>query len=488
MRYAEYAKHKYAGILHHTGTLLIGVGVYLLLPLVVSLLHPQDSLYIMSFIYSSLASVILGVFFRVIGRGAGEIPLDLAEGGVIVFITWTTAMVLSAFPFYLSGFLSFRNSFFESVSGWTTTGLSVMNVSRTPMIFLMWRSLMQFAGGAGLAIVMLSAILGPHGRGLYQAEGRTEQLLPNVKRSARMVVMIYSGYTAAGAILYLAAGMTPFDSINHALSALSTGGFSTRAASIGYYNSVFIETVTMVLMVLGSTNFATHYVLLRGKFRSVARNGELRVTVVMLAIFVPIVLACVVSLLYPFTKAVRISLFETISALTTTGYSTASYNDWPDLAVACLVVLMLVGGGICSTAGGIKQYRIYILVKSVVWEIKSHLLPRTAVRENYIWRGENKFYVSHVHVKEIGIFFFIYVSTYITGVLIFLAYGYPLRGSLFEFASALGTVGLSTGLTGASMPSGILWTEIAGMFLGRLEFFVIIYSMVKIVRDITARK
>jgi len=488
MRYAEYAKYKYVGILHHTGTLLLGVGLYLLLPLVVLLSHPQDSVYIMSFLYSSLISIAAGTSFRLIGRGAREASLDLAEGGVIVFITWTAAMALSALPFHLSGLLSFRNSLFESVSGWTTTGLSVVDVSRTPAIFLMWRSLMQFAGGAGLAIVMLSAILGPHGRGLYQAEGRTEQLLPNVKRSAKTVMMIYSGYTAAGAVLYMTAGMTPFDSINHALSALSTGGFSTRVASIGYYDSVFIQAVTMVLMLLGSTNFATHYVLLRGKFRAVTRNGELRTTVVLLAIFVPIVLACVVSPLHPFTKAVGISLFETISALSTTGYSTVSYNDWPGLAVACLVVLMLVGGGICSTAGGIKQYRIYILVKSVVWEIKSHLLPRTAVRENYIWKGESKFYVSHEHIKEIGIFFFIYMSTYIMGVLIFLAHGYPFRESLFEFASALGTVGLSSGLTEAGMPSGVLWTEIAGMFLGRLEFFVIIYSLVKIIRDITVRK
>jgi len=488
MRYAEYTKYKYAGVLHHTGTLLLGVGLYLLLPLIVLLPHPQDSVYVMSFLYSSLIAIIAGVSLRLIGRGAGEASLDLAEGGVIVFITWTTAMFLSAFPFHLSGLLSFRNALFESVSGWTTTGLSVVDVSDTPMIFLMWRSLMQFAGGAGLAIVMLSAILGPHGRGLYQAEGRTEQLLPNVKRSAKVVVMIYGGYTAAGTILYMAAGMTPFDSINHSLCALSTGGFSTRVESIGYYNSSFIETVTIVLMLLGSTNFATHYVMLRGKFRALSRSGELRITAVLLAVFAPIVLTGVLSPLYSFARAMRVALFQTVTALSTTGYSTASYGDWSDLSVACLVLLMLIGGGICSTAGGIKQYRIYILVKSVVWEIKSHLLPRTAVRENYIWRGESKFYVSHEHIKEIGVFFFIYMSTYTIGVSIFLAYGYPFRESLFEFASALGTVGLSTGLTGASMPSGILWTQIVGMFLGRLEFFVIIYSLVKIIRDIIGRK
>jgi trk system potassium uptake protein TrkH len=487
MRYAEYSKYKYAGVLHHTGTLLLGVGLYLLLPLIILLSHPQDSVYALSFLCPSLVSIAAGVSLRLIGRGAREISLDLAEGGVIVFITWTAAMVLSAFPFHLCGLLSFRSSLFESVSGWTTTGLSVVDVSRTPEILLMWRSLMQFAGGAGFAIVMLSAILGPHGRGLYQAEGRTEQLLPNVKRSARMVMMIYGGYTAAGILLYTAAGMTPFDSINHSLCALSTGGFSTRVASIGSYNSAFIEIVTMVLMLLGATNFATHYVMLRGKFRALSRSGELRITAVLLAVFAPIVLTGVMSPLCSFARAVRVSLFQTVSALSTTGYSTVPFSDWPDLNIACLVVLMLVGGGICSTAGGIKQYRIYVLVKSVVWEIKSHLVPRTAVQENYIWRGENKFYVPHEHMREIGVFFFIYMSTYIIGVLVFLAYGYPFRESLFEFASALGTVGLSTGLTQAGMPSGILWTEIAGMFLGRLEFFVVIYSLVKIIRDITGQ-
>jgi trk system potassium uptake protein TrkH len=491
MRYEEYIRQKYLAISRHTGTLLIGVGLYLLLPLMALVEFSHESGHVASFAYSALIAIAVGTLLRILGKKAGNVSLDLAEGGVIVVVAWSAAIVISALPFTFSGLLSFRNALFESVSGWTTTGLSViMDVSGTPHIFLLWRSLMQFAGGAGLAIVMLSAILGPHGRGLYQAEGRTEQLLPNVKRSAKMVVMIYSGYAGVGVILYVIAGMTVFDALNHSFCALSTGGFSTYTENIGHYNSVFIEVVTIVLMLLGATNIATHYVLLQGKVKAFFRNGEVKLTAILLAIFIPVVFAVALSPLYAVGKGIRVSFFETVSALSTTGYSTVSYANWSDFGVGCLILLMLVGGGICSTAGGIKQYRIFLFVKSVIWEIKAHLLPRSAVQENYIWRGESKFYVSSEHIKEAGNYFFLYIGTYLIGVLIFLAYGYTLRESLFEFASALGTVGLSLGITitGPNAPSGILWTEMMGMFLGRLEFFVIIYSLLKMFRDMTLVK
>jgi trk system potassium uptake protein TrkH len=489
MRYNNYIRQKYLAILGHVGTLLLGVSIYLLLPLISLVEFGAESNHAANFVFSALIAASIGATLRLIGRRSAEVSLDLAEGGVIVLIAWLAAIIISALPFFFSGLLSFRNALFESVSGWTTTGLSVMDVTKTPQVFLLWRSLMQFAGGAGLAIVMLAAILGPHGSGLYQAEGHTEQLLPNVKRSAKMVLMIYGTYAGAGVILYVLAGMPLFDAVNHSVCSLSTGGFSTRADSIGYYNSIFVEAVTIVLMLLGATNFATHYVLLRGNFKAFFKNGEVRLTAVLLTVFIPLVLVTVVALqLYPAGKGIRVAFFESVSALSTTGYSTVSYLNWSDFGIGCLVVLMLVGGGICSTAGGIKQYRVFLLLKSVAWEIRSHLLPRSAVQENYIWRGESKFYVNSEHIKEAGNYFFIYVGTYIIGVLIFLAYGYAFRDSLFEFASALGTVGLSVGITRPDAPAGILWTEMAGMFLGRLEFFVIIYSLLKIFRDFASVK
>lgn len=488
MRYREHIRRKYAAISRHLGTLLIGVAVCLLLPMFVPIWFPGEFRHVVPFLIASAGAGILGLLFKFVGRKAGDVPLSLPEGGIIVLIGWLLAIIFSALPLTLFGPLSFALALFESVSGWTTTGLSVMDVRATPNILLMWRSLMQFAGGAGLAIIMLSAIVGPAGRGVSEAEGRSEQLLPNVRHSANLVVRIYLGYAVAGILLYIGAGMTVFDAINHSFCSLSTGGFSTRVESIGYYNSVAVEVITMILMFLGAANFAMHYVLLKGKVRTFFRNGEVRLTGVLFAAFVPIVLFLVAWPMYSAGRAIRVSLFAVVSALTTTGYSTVSYTHWSDFGIACLIVLMLVGGGINSTAGGIKQFRIFLLFKSVVWEVASHLMPGSAVQDRYIWRGENKLYIEAQHVKEAGNYLFLYLATYTTGVLIFLAYGYSFRDSLFEFASALGTVGLSVGLTGPTAPAGILWTEMAGMFLGRLEFFVIINSLIKIVRDIASTR
>jgi len=184
MRYREYIGLKYLAVARHLGMLLFGVSLYLLLPLFVLVWRPEEMPYLSSFLIASAIAAGLGALLRVLGRRASDVVLGLSEGGIIVLAGWLLAILISVIPFTLFGPLSFRNGLFESVSGWTTTGLSVMNVEETAKILLLWRSLMQFAGGAGFAIIMLAAIVGPAGRGLSQAEGRTEQLLPNVKHSA----------------------------------------------------------------------------------------------------------------------------------------------------------------------------------------------------------------------------------------------------------------------------------------------------------------
>lgn len=246
-----------------------------------------------------------------------------------------------------------------------------------------------------------------------------------------------------------------------------------------------IEAITLPLMFLGNLNFLTAYLLLHGKFRAVSRNGEIR----LIAVFIPtgalITFLLVCNGLYPtLSKSVRVAVFETVSALTTTGFSTVTYNNWNDLGIFVLTVLMLIGGGTCSTAGGIKQYRIYLLFKSLFWEIRRSFLPRTVVVENYVWKGEQRDFVNDGHIRQVGNFLFLYLATYVSGSGILAAHGYGLRESLFEFASALGTVGLSIGVTTPSAPPLILWTETWGMFLGRLEFFVIFVGLGKLIRDV----
>lgn len=221
-------KERYRLIIGYTGTMTIGVGFMLLIPLITLVFYTNEINQILNFLIPSAVSIILGFLLRNFNKSKKDQSLTIQEGGVIVIFTWINAVVISALPFILSGQLNFTQAIFESVSGWTTTGLSVVDVTKTENIYLFWRSLMQFFGGAGLAVIMLSAIVGPHGLGLYNAEGRSDKLMPNVRKSTKLIMTIYSGYVVAGVILYVLFGMPWFDSVNHSMAALSTGGFSIK--------------------------------------------------------------------------------------------------------------------------------------------------------------------------------------------------------------------------------------------------------------------
>ncbi len=486
MSYKNFLKYRYSLITKYIGVLVMMVGGAILSPLITLFLYPEEWPYVKFFIYAALIAFLLGyLLYSKTGDQKEKTTLNLTEGGVIVVVSWIIAIFFSALPFVWGLKMDWTLAVFEAVSGLTTTGLSVMNVENTPAIYLLWRSIMQMLGGAGLVVIALSSILPTQGMGLYMAEGRTDQLLPHVRRSTKMIIKIYLGYITAGTLLYVVSGMGLFDALNHSMAAISTGGFSTVQASIGHWNNPGIELVTIILMFLGTINFATHYTLLQGKVKKFFHNGEIKLMGLLLVIFTPLIIFVSLQGIYQnLATSVRHGFFQLVTALSTTGFSTIDFNAWPVFANLVIVLLMLIGGGTGSTAGGIKQFRIYLILKSIYWEIKGHFYPRRAIMEEYVWRGEDKWYVKAEHIKEVANYILLYLITYFTGVLIFLAYGYSLQDSLFEFASALGTVGLSVGITGASAPYPILWTEIVGMMLGRLEFFVIIYALIKLLRDI----
>lgn len=485
MLYARQLKERYQLVIGYVGIMIIGVGLALLMPLLIIPIYKNEMNEILYFIIPSVLAITTGFLMRSRMKYGEDATLTLQEGGIIVVLGWMLTVVFSALPFIISGKLNFTQAIFESVSGWTTTGLSVVDVAKIPHVFLLWRSIMQFFGGAGLAVVMLSAIIGPHGLGLYNAEGRSDKLLPNVRKSTKLIMVIYSGYVIAGTILYILAGMSWFDSINHAIAAVSTGGFSTKTNSIGHYNSLSIELITIILMLLGTTNFAAHYVLLKGEIKKFFRIGEIRFMFFLLAILIPVTSYLSLIKLYGTVgKSIRIGAFELISALTTTGFSTVGYLDWDNFSVFIMIILMVIGGGAGSTAGGLKQYRVYVMLKSLIWDIKGYLLPKNVVRQNYVNRPEGKYYVSKEHILEISNFTTLYMITYAIGVGILLLHGYTLRDSMFEFASSLGTVGLSVGITSPDAPALVLWTETIGMILGRLEFIVIFFASMKIIKDI----
>lgn len=417
-------------------------------------------------------------------RFASKVTLSVQEGGIIVLVSWIVVVFFSAWPFVSVSGLSVPLALFESMSGWTTTGLSVVDVGNAGPMILFWRSVIQLAGGAGLAIIMMSAIVGPSGVGISSAEGRSDQLVPQIRQSARLVLIIYTCYASVGTVAYWLAGMSPFDAINHAFCAVSTGGFSTHTESIGYWDSVAVEAVTFPLMLLGNLSFVTAWFFWRGKLRLVSRNGELRLIAVLIPLSAAAMFFLTCRTLYPrLGTSIRVAAFQTVTAITTTGYSTVGFNDWNAFGLFLVIVLMLIGGGTCATAGGIKQFRVYLLSKLIIWEIKRNLLPRAAVLERPIWEGNRRVFVDDARVRQVAVFVFLYLGIYVLGVMLLCTCGYSLGDSLFEFASAIGTVGLSVGVTSAQMPDTALWAEILAMFLGRLEFIVVIVGLLKLVKD-----
>jgi trk system potassium uptake protein TrkH len=296
--------------------------------------------------------------------------------------------------------------------------------------------------------------------------------------------MIYSGYTIAGIAALHLVGMSWFDAINHSFAAVSTGGFSTRVENIGYWNSPAVEAVTIPLMILGNLSFLTAWTLLRGRFRAVGRNGEVRLMAVVIPLSAMLLFLLTCRGLYPtLGKAARVAVFETVTALTTTGFSTVGYGNWDSFGCFVLIVLMLIGGGTCSTAGGIKQYRIYMLWENLLWELRRAFLPRTAVVERAVWEADRPVFVTDSRLRQIGTFVFLYLMLYVIGTAILTAHGYGLKESLFEYASSIGTVGISIGVTMPTTPPAVLWTQTLGMLLGRLEFLVVFTGVAKLIRD-----
>ena len=484
MRETEYLRQRYGAILSSVGMVLLLAGAWMLAPLLVLIAYPREAGEALAFAVPAGCLGLMGLVLRRFYRLPSTVTLSIQEGGVIVLISWAVVILFSAWPFMAVLGLQFSRAVFESMSGWTTTGLSVVDVTKAGPMILFWRSAIQLAGGAGLAIIMMSAILGPTGVSISSAEGRSDQLVPHVRESARLVLIIYTGYAAAGTLAYWMAGMSAFDAVNHSFAAVSTGGFSTRADNIGYWDSVAIEAVSLPLMMLGNLSFVTAWFLWRGKLRFVGRNGEVRLMAVLIPVSVAAVFVFTCRSLYPqISKAFRVAIFETVSALTTTGFSTVSYGNWNAFGVFVLIVLMLIGGGTCSTAGGIKQFRVYLFWKLLIWEVKRALMPRSVVMERPLWEGGRRGFVDDGRVRQVGVFIFLYLLTYGVGVFILCGCGFSLQESLFEFASALGTVGISVGVTSATMPDVALWAETVAMFLGRLEFIVVIVSAIKMVED-----
>lgn len=469
----------YRLIVGYLGVMMMILGVILLLPLLVLLAYPQEIHEAKYFIIPSVSALVIGYFLATQIRDKEKGKLLKNQDAIIVTGAWMLAIIVSAMPFVLTGSYSFTQAVFETSSAWSTTGLSVVDVETTSHVFLMYRSILLFFGGVGLVLIMLSVLSDTYGMRLYHAEGHADKLLPNLIRSTRIIVSMYSGYILCGMALYLLFGMNWFDALNHSIAALSTGGFSTHAASIGYYDSVEIELITMILMLLGQTNFLAHLFLLKGKFKNFFRYSENQFSLMILCLFVPaIAFIFFYSGAMAMPEAFRVASFQAISALTTTGFQTvSSFVNLPQSILLLMILLMLIGGGSGSTAGGIKQIRITILLKNIYWTLQSRFTGNRVFQAHFIQRVEKKERIQPLEITEAGTYFFTYLLVFFLGTFILTLYGADLTSAMFEFSSALSTVGLSMGIMTYDAPSVVLWVGSIGMILGRLEIYVFFIAL-----------
>lgn len=466
------------------GKLMLMIGCLMLVPILLIPFYPEELPHIISFIIPSLLAIVSGLLAcRIKSKKPDKnLPVyqsTIQESSLPVLFAWCFGFIMGAIPFMITGKMSFIHALFESVSGWTTTGLTVVDVTTMPHIFLFHRSFMQFCGGLGFILMALMLVGGKKAVSLYNAEGHPDRLMPNLKHTVHTIFMIYSGFLVVGTVAYCFFGMQPFDAICHTMSALSTAGFTTQANSIAGYGSFPIEATTIVLMIIGSTNFAVLLLLTRFKFRKLLKVSELRFMFALLAVFVPLAgFSLMAERGMGFFESMHHALFGMVTTFSTTGYATMDYAQWPAFALGLIMVLMIIGGSSGSTAGGIKLSRTYFLLRTAYSNIKKRMIPSRNVTVMNYYSIRGKAQINHALIVDTLGFVVAYVAIVIVGtLLITLTEGCTLFDAAFEFASAFGTVGISNGLTNEATGTLTLIIEMIAMILGRLEIFIVFIGL-----------
>ena len=441
-----------------------------------------------AFVVAMGISCACGALLLLLGR-TGRGDLYRREGLLVVGVGWLLTAALGALPYMLSGTLpGFVDAYFESMSGFTTTGSTVLvDIEATAKGILFWRSFTHWLGGMGIIVLFLAVLpaLGAGGKQLFRSEVSRLQpdgLRPRIKETATILWRIYLLFTAVETTLLWAQGMSLFDAMCHTFGTLAGGGFSTRQDSIGAYHSLSIELTVIVFMVIGATNFALHYQVLRGKPLNLLRDVEWRVFVGVLA---GATVAVTINLLaqdreaYPtLGRALRSSSFQVVSIMTTTGYTTQDFNLWPGFSKLLLIMLMFVGGCGGSTAGGIKVARLVILVRASLLRLERVFRPQTvrALRVGGTVLSEDM-------VHAVTGFFVLYVAVFLVGSLIVAASGADTVTAFSSVAATLNTVGPGLNKVGAIehyahlAPAAKVTLSLC-MVMGRLELFAILVLFV----------
>jgi trk system potassium uptake protein TrkH len=460
------------------GALLFLLGSFMLAAAAISWYYQEDSSQIL--ISAAISLVMgLGLFFSFSKQ---DQLVRKREGYMIVTLSWLLMTIFGMIPFVLSEqVISIPDAFFETISGLTTTGATILtDIEAMPKGLLFWRSMTQWIGGLGIIVltVAIFPLLGIGGIELFVAESpgpTSDKVHPRISETAKRLWYIYVGLTIACALMFWAGGMTLFDAVNHAFTTLATGGFSTKNSSLAFYDSAFIEYVALAFMFLAGVNFTLIYFGLVGQFKRILRNDEFKtyafvLIVVSVAVAIPIYMQSGSDLEQSFRK----SAFQVISVVTTTGFITDDYTAYGHGVSFTFFMLLFAGGCAGSTSGGIKFVRHTVFFKNSWLEFKRIVHPRAIVP--LIINGER---VTGRIINNIMNFLLIYLLTFVVGAMIMSMLGYDLATSLGSVATCLGNAGPAIGMVGPtgnfaffSPEAKIVLAMI--MLLGRLELFTIL--------------
>ncbi len=455
------------------GTSAILIGAVELVPVCILPWSPEDTRLAPGFIFPALFLMAAGYALRFAkGDKSAGYTLDRRDAAACMLIVWLAAIAAYALPFVLARELDPVQAVFEATSGLTTTGLSVVNPDECPRMLLFHRSLMHYLGGVGLVLILTCVVSRSSGLGMYNVEGHIDRLLPGTARTARAILMIYSGIIVAGAIAYHIMGMSSFDALNTSIAAVSTGGFSTHSASIAYFDSRPIEVVTVVLMLAGATNFLLLFLLFRVKVKSFALHIETR----MLFGGIVIASAAVAAILIAqdpridAPDALWTAFFQVVSAITSTGFQIIpSFAALPSGILLVLVLLMLSGSMAGSTSGGIKLYRIAVSLSGLLWSLQERYGTKHRVYSRKINRFGKRVVCTEAEVREAATFAATYILVFAIGSFAFALCGASFQEAVFDFASCLGNTGIGVGFLGEGSGPVELGVGVLGMLLGRLE-------------------
>ena len=465
-------------VLYVIGYLLSALSIILCIPAGVDAFYGDNQW--QSFTFASLISLFFGIIL-ILANKSDDLSINLKQAFLLTTLSWVFIAIFGSLPFIFSDLeLSFTDALFESMSGITTTGSTVLSgLDNLPHGILIWRSLLQWLGGIGIVVIAIAflPILKVGGMQLFHSESSdsSQKVLPRAGQIASIIGIIYASLTILCALLLWLFGMPTFDSIAHSMTTLATGGFSTSDMSIAKYNNVNIEFIICIFMILGSLPFVLYLQTLRGNVSAIFKDNQVQLFILLIVTSVLIVTFWKYQNTASFFNNFRSSFFNTISIFTGTGYTTQNFNNWGSFIIILFLFLMLVGGCAGSTTCGIKIFRLQILYQTAKIQMFKLLNPHGVSVAKY-----NKIPVSESITSSVMGYFFMFIVSYVLITLILSFLGNDFLTSLSGAATSLANVGPGLGnvigpsKTFAGLSDITKWVLIVGMLTGRLELLSVI--------------